>query len=104
MSRTFEDLIWEKNQIFNEKGIMYGHSYKDFGKVMISLFPNGVELKTEQDFCIFAIFQMIIHKNVRVANMLFCDLKNSLDSLADLSVYGVMLEEIVYSILEREIL
>ena len=92
IQKTPDELLKEAAKVFKKKGLEYGSSYKEFGKIMIAYFPNGLELKTEKDFTRFGILNMMIAKTDRY-NKNFS--KNGhQDSLIDLSVYSAMLQEI----------
>lgn len=90
--KTPADFLEEAAEVFRNKNKEYGDSYKSFGKIMMAYFPNGVELKTKQDFTRYAILNIMIAKTDR-----YC--KNFIgggheDSLTDLSIYSTMLKEI----------
>jgi hypothetical protein len=55
------------------------------------MFPEGLTLKTEEEFNRFAIFLQIIHKNSRYANSMLSG--GHADSLDDITVYAQMLRE-----------
>lgn len=94
MKKTAGDLLREKAKLFEEKGKQYGHSYKTFGEVMAILFPEGLEIRSVEEWNRLGVFQMIIHKVIRSSNKLFDDQK-ALDSFQDLQVYGAMMEELL---------
>ena len=48
---------------------VYGDNWKVVGEVMTSLFPNGVVLKTEEDYNIWHPFELLVVKITRFANM-----------------------------------
>jgi len=90
--KTPADFLKEAAETFKNKSKEYGDSYKHFGKIMMAYFPDGVELKTEQDFTRYAMLNIMIAKTDR-----YC--KNFIngghqDSLVDLAVYSTMLQEI----------
>ena len=90
--KTPADFLKEAAETFKNKSKEYGNSYKNFGKIMMAYFPDGVKLKTEQDFTRFSILNIMISKTDR-----YC--KNFIngghpDSLLDLSIYSTMLKEI----------
>ena len=43
------DILKEASKTFLERNKVYGDNYKSVGRVMKALFPNGVNLKTEED-------------------------------------------------------
>ncbi len=90
--KTVPEILKEKAELFEEKGKEYGHSYLQYGEVMMSLFPKGLpNIETAKDWNKFGIFNMLAHKVIRLANTNF----ESVDSIKDIQVYAAMLEEIV---------
>lgn len=87
------DLLREKAELFKEKDKKYGAGYKQYGKVMKEIFPYGltIEMNDENAWNKMGVFNMIIHKVLRIANTRF----ESMDSIQDLQVYGAMLEELM---------
>jgi hypothetical protein len=90
--KTPDILLQEAAKLFAEKGEAYGHSYKNFGKVCAILFPDPVELKSENDFNRIGLITMIVHKMLRYTRQF--NSGGHLDSIKDLQVYGAMLEEL----------
>jgi hypothetical protein len=72
---------------FNERKARYGLNYLMIGKVMASLFPDGITLKTEEDWNKMHLFLMMMVKATRLANT---NLTHE-DSAHDASVYSAML-------------
>lgn len=66
-------------------------NYHKHGKVMFALFPNGIELKSVEDFNRYAILDMIVGKLTRYSNNFETGHE---DSLIDLSIYCQMLREL----------
>lgn len=92
MPKTVPEILKEKAKLFEEKGKEYGHSYLQYGDVMLALFPKGLpKIETKKEWNKFGIFNMLVHKLIRLANTNF----ESTDSIKDLQVYAAMLEEIV---------
>jgi len=86
---TPADILREAASTFESKNEEYGDGWKKFGAIMMSLFPTGLELKTEEDFSRFAILNIMVAKLDR-----YCKNFNKgghPDSLIDLSVYSAML-------------
>lgn len=82
----------KKAQLFEERNALYGNNYVRFGDFMKALFPNGVVLKTEQDFNRFGIFVQIVSKITRYAER-FANGGHG-DSLDDNAVYSMMLKHL----------
>lgn len=78
--------------LFESRNAEYGTSYKQIGHVLKSYFPDGLNLKTEEDFLRFAQFHMIAGKLGRYATNF--NKGGHQDSLDDISVYSAMLNEI----------
>jgi len=79
-------------KIYEERNKLYGNDYKHFGEVMIGLFPNGLALKSVDDWARMGLLINIAAKLSRYAR----NFKQGghKDSLDDLSVYAQMLAEV----------
>lgn len=86
------DTLKEAAETFEEKSKVYGEGYKEFGVIMHSLFPDGLELKTAEDFNRFGVPNMIVSKMARYCKNF--QTGGHKDSLLDLSVYSCMLIEL----------
>jgi hypothetical protein len=85
----------EAAKTFRERGASYGPSYIQYGEVMDVLFPDGVELKTKDDFNRMGLLNMVVSKLIRYSNQWKEPHK---DSIHDLGVYAFMLEAVDDSI------
>ena len=74
---------------YNERRAEYGPSELKFGKVMDALFPNGLILKSADDWSRVGILVQIVSKLTRYSHNLA---EPHLDSAHDLGVYAFMLE------------
>lgn len=74
-----------------ERNKQYGNSYHKFGEIMMALFPNGLELRSKEDFNRYGVIFMMISKINRYTQH---PDKGHLDSAHDLGVYSFMLEEL----------
>lgn len=90
-NKKVPELLKEKAQLFEKKSKEYGNSYLQYGEVMEKIFPKGFQCDNVDGWNKFGIFNMMIHKLLRIANTDF----NSVDSIKDLQVYGAILEEVV---------
>lgn len=93
------DSLRESAEIHEERGKVYGNSYKEFGPILKGLFPEGITLETEEDMNRFAPLMMITVKMQR-----YC--KNFQkgghhDSLIDISTYSAMLNELDFDMREK---
>jgi hypothetical protein len=80
---------------FNQRGAAYGPSYLQYGEVISSLFPEGINLQSTDDINRFGLMSMIISKLTRYCNQWDEPHK---DSIHDLGVYAFMLEGVDDSI------
>lgn len=78
-------------ELFLKRNKTYGAAYKFFGKTLLGMFPDGLSLKTEEDFNRFALFVLLTGKLTRYARV-FSEGGHP-DSLDDTSVYAQMLSE-----------
>ena len=76
---------------FEERTKVYGDNYLTHGYVMKSLFPNGVDLKTEKEYNRFGVINMMVAKLTR-----YCQgwPNSQKDSIHDLGVYSFILESL----------
>lgn len=86
------DLLHKAADLFEKRDKAYGSSYKQFGEIVLAFFPDGIILKTEDDFTRWGLLNMIFSKINRYCNNF--QEGGHPDSLADLSVYSAMLAEI----------
>ena len=94
------DVLRELADLFTKKNQGYGPTYHSQGKFMQALFPNGIELKTDDEFKRFAVLDLIAIKLQRYCNQ-FSDGGHE-DSALDLTVYASMLVEIDRMIKNRD--
>lgn len=89
---TVGERLADLGSLFDERAAQYGDNYKHFGKVMKGLFPSGLVLETEEEFCRFGIFMLTVVKSSRYAQMF--KKGGHADSLDDNAVYSMMLREV----------
>lgn len=77
---------------FCEKRKQYGNNYRVIGKVMSAMFPNGLMIKTEEDWNRIHLFLLSMVKKTRYANNY--EKGGHEDSVIDDIVYLAMLHEI----------
>lgn len=94
MKKNAADILAEMAETFRERNKVYGDNYKRVGDVMVALFPEGVELKTQEDFNTWHLFELMIVKLTRFANSNL----THVDSIHDCAVYAAM----VQSLIEKE--
>ena len=76
---------------FRERGKTYGDNYRRIGQVMAALFPDGVTLRTPEEFLEWSLFDLLVVKLTRLA---VTDLRH-IDSIHDIGVYAAMLESVI---------
>ncbi len=92
MPKNAGDNLQDAANIYKERNKIYGDNYKVVGEVMKQLFPNGVELKTAQDFNRWHLLELLVVKLTRYCN----NWKEGghEDSIVDLGVYAFMVQEV----------
>ena len=93
-ARAVPEALQNLADLYAQRNTMYGDNYKSFGKMMMSLFPNGINLNSEEAFNKFGVFVQQASKLSRIAQGLGRDGKVHVDSCDDLSVYSQMLVEL----------
>ena len=88
-------------KIYEERNKLYGDNYKHFGAAMIGLFPNGLSLKTADDWTRMGMLIQIAAKVTRYAKNF--ERNGHKDSLDDLSVYAQMLAEVDEELAEGKV-
>lgn len=78
-------------KLYEERNKVYGNDYHENGKLMATLFPNGLTLKTENDFNRYSI---LIHIVTKLGRYVRNFKKGHEDSLDDLIVYAAILAEL----------
>jgi hypothetical protein len=84
-------LLEQMRRTHQERGATYKENYIALGKTMVAMFPNGITLKTEEDFIRYDFFNWMMGKMTRFAQ---ADCRH-VDSVMDASVYGAMLAAFV---------
>ena len=88
MNKFAPDELRALADLFAERNATYGESYRQHGFLMKALFPEGVTLKTAEDFARFGVLNAIAGKLNRYSN----NFKNGGhdDSLRDAAVYSII--------------
>ena len=89
--KTTAEILTEMADTFRARNAIYSDNYKNVGAVLIAMFPNGVQLKTQEDFTRWHLFELLIVKLTRFANS---GLTHK-DSIHDGTVYGAMVESLI---------
>jgi len=95
------EMLRNAAKIYEERNKLYGDNYKRFGEIMHSLFPNGLTLHNVDDFNRFGVFVQVVSKITRYAENFTRG--GHPDSLDDNAVYSMMLQELDYEYLHRQI-
>ena len=89
---TVPEMLRNAAEIYEERNKLYGDNYKRFGPIMALLFPDGLTLETGDDHNRFGIFVQMLAKFTRYAQNF--EKGGHPDSLDDLAVYSMMLQEL----------
>lgn len=90
---SIEDKLRKAIKTAEERGKVYGHDGSEVtGRAIAMLFPDGLTLKTPDDFARFAIFNMMMAKIGRYTKN-FAKGGHS-DSVHDIGVYSFILEDL----------
>lgn len=82
-------VLEEMAELFRERNIKYGDNWEKVGHMFMTLFPNGIEIKTSNDFIKFHFLGWVFGKFSRWVNN---GLDGSDDSLRDAVVYMAMIQ------------
>lgn len=88
--KTPDQLLMEMAETFREKGKVYGHTYHETGQALAAIFPNGIKLKSADDFNRFLTLGLMMLKMNRYA--VNFEKGGHQDSVHDLAVYAAILE------------
>lgn len=91
--KTVPDRLAALGALYLERNKLYKDNYKQMGRILCGMFPEGITLKTEDDFNRFALFLQGVHKKTRYARSLLTPTGHA-DSLDDDTVYCQMLAEV----------
>jgi len=99
MERSPAEILRENAQLFEEKNVEHGNTFENIGFHFEKLFPDGVALKTANDFNVFYNFIQAFSKIGRLASSVFNPEKllheSYLDSSKDLQCYAAMLQKVL---------
>lgn len=89
--KSADQILTEAAQTFRQRNAVYKDNYKHIGKVMSGFFPNGLTLRTEEDFVRFHLFILMQVKGTRYTQNWEAGHQ---DSIRDATVYAAMLEAV----------
>lgn len=84
-------MLRELARIHDERGTIYGDNYKHGGLALLAMFPKGIVLETEEEFNRFHLLVYLYGKLSRYARTVKTG--GHVDSLDDLAVYAMLLQE-----------
>lgn len=88
--QTADEILNQGAETFFERQKTYKSNWRMVGPAFKALFPEGLTLKTEEDFNRFQFFMLMMVKISRYASNV--DKGGHSDSLIDLATYTAMLE------------
>lgn len=88
MNKTADEILVAMAATFRERNAVYKNNHEAVGKVMESLYPDGLLLKGAVNFDKWLMLAMIIIKITRLVNT---NLEHT-DSMHDIAVYSAMME------------
>lgn len=86
--RNAADILAAAADTFRERRAIYGDNYIKVGAMFAVLYPDGLTLRTADDFSRFELFMFVIVKLSRFSNSQM----THVDSIHDACVYAAMLE------------
>lgn len=89
--KTVPQIMRAMADTYEERNKVYGDNYKRVGAALAAMFPDGVLLRTPEDFNRWHLFELKMVKLTRFANSGL----THVDSIHDDSVYGGMIESIL---------
>jgi hypothetical protein len=95
---TGDKILEDMANTYKDRNKTYGESFMSMGPVMAALFPNGITLKTKEDFVTFHLLDWMVGKLNRFVNTGM----THIDSIHDLAVYAAMIEMVLLRQMEKE--
>lgn len=90
MIKTVPERLASLASIYQDRNAVYGDDYRRYGRVMLALFPEGINIKTEADLSRFGVLTQMLGKLGRYAANFQSG--GHADSLDDLAVYAQILQ------------
>lgn len=85
------EILEEMARTFRERNAIYGDNWNMVGRMMVVMFPHGVQLQTTEDYDLWHLFELMI---VKLSRFAVAGLGHK-DSIHDLAVYAAMVEGIL---------
>jgi len=95
---TGDQILEKMAQTYKERNQIYGDNFMTMGPVMSALFPQGITLKTQNDFIMFHLLDWLVGKLTRFVNTGM----THVDSIHDLAVYAAMIEMMLLRQIDKE--
>lgn len=92
MAKSVPDALRGLAALYEGRNALYGDNYKWFGNAMAGLFPDGLHLKTVEDWNRIGVLIQVVAKLTRYTNQWSAG--GHKDSLDDMAVYAQMLQEL----------
>lgn len=86
------DRLRKAASLFQEREHIYGANYNRTGAALAAFFPDGIKLKTKEDFTRFHLLTTMVAKLGR--HSYNAARGGHQDSLTDLAVYSIILQEL----------
>jgi hypothetical protein len=86
------DILEAGAATFRERNALYGNNYLEFGRLMVALFPDGMQICTEEEWVRLSLLFNCASKLSRYAAN--SSRGGHADSAHDLMVYAAMLQEV----------
>lgn len=88
---TVPEILRAGADTYEARNAVYGDNYKRVGEVMAALFPQGLTLRTAEQFNQWHLFELMVVKMTRFTNS---KLEHA-DSIHDLQVYAAMVQSLI---------
>lgn len=86
---TVPEIFEDNIKTYKERQATYGPTYRQYGQIMMGLFPKGVTVSDIETWNRLGVVQACVTKLAR-----YCNNLDHIDSAHDLSVYAAILEEL----------
>lgn len=91
LPKTVPEILESMAQTYRDRSKVHGESFRRVGPALAAMFPDGITLKTEQDFCQFHLLDWIVGKMCRFS----ATGMNHADSIHDIGAYAAMSEKVL---------
>lgn len=91
LPKTVPEILESMAQTYRDRSKVHGESFRRVGPALSALFPDGITLKTEQDFCQFHLLDWMVGKMCRFS----ATGMNHADSIHDIGAYAAMSEKVL---------